>query len=257
MSSSTAVPFPSPVPLPEPDPSFLAPEQYEDLAAEVASFVASLALPCDHNWTTLNSAPFRIISRGPLLTSIVFDDGRSRVMDTAAVDAYLRVTTHMPAPPLQPPSPLHLPPLVQLSPESVGPRHQARPPSPLLSPTPSPAFAWRPSWQPARPPTPYHEPVSPPTPLPTYSPHRDITYQHGASGPPSILICPRPSAPRAVAPGPGRGSCPSHRAHALDSIQVGDNRGHQSRTGTLGPLPPCFIRLFLHLFPALLCAHAL
>jgi hypothetical protein len=119
MSSSTDVPLPSPVPLPEPDPSFPAPEQYEDLTAEVASFVASLALPCDHNWKTLNSAPFRIISRGPLLTSIVFDDGGSRVMDTAAVDAYIRVTTQMPAPPLQLPPPPQLPPLLQLSPESV------------------------------------------------------------------------------------------------------------------------------------------
>ncbi len=78
---------PSPVPLPEPDPSFPAPAHYEDLAEEVASFVASLALPCDHNWKTLNSAPFQIIARGPLLTSIAFADGRSRVMDTAAVDA--------------------------------------------------------------------------------------------------------------------------------------------------------------------------
>jgi hypothetical protein len=103
-------------------------------------------------------------------------------MDTAAVDAYIRVTTQLPAPPLQPPPPPQLPPLLQLSPESVVTRHQSRPPSPLLSLAPSPAFTWKPSWQPARPPTPYHEPASPPnTPLPTYSPHRDITYQHGAS----------------------------------------------------------------------------
>ncbi len=182
MSSSTDVPLPSPVPLPEPDPSFPAPEHYEDLTAEVASFVASLALPCGHNWKTLNSAPFQIIARGPLLTSIVFDDGRSRVMDTAAVDAYIRVTTQTPAPPLQPPPPPQLPPLLQLSPTPVVTRHQSRTPSPLLSPALSPAFTWQPSWQPARPPTPYHEPASPPTPLTTYSPHRDITYQHdGAS----------------------------------------------------------------------------
>jgi hypothetical protein len=126
------LPLPSPVPLTEPDPFLPAPAHYEDLAAEVASFVASLALPCDHNWQTLNSAPFQILARGPLLTSIVFDDGRSRVMDTAAVDAYIRVTTQLPAPPLQTPPPPQLPPLLQLSPESVVTRHQSRPPSSLL-----------------------------------------------------------------------------------------------------------------------------
>jgi hypothetical protein len=158
-----ALALPSPVPLPAPDPSFPAPVHYEDLAEEVATFVASLALPWDHNWQTLNSAPFQVVARGPLLTSIVFADGRSRVMDTAAVDAYLRVTTQTPTPPLQPPPPPLLPPLLQLSPEPVVTRHQSRPSSPLLSPAPSPAFTWQPSWQPARPPTPYHEPASPPT----------------------------------------------------------------------------------------------
>ncbi len=95
-----ALALPSPAPLPKPDPSFPAPAHYDDLAEEVATFVASLALPWDHNWQTLNSAPFQVVARGPLLTSIVFADGRSRVMDTAAVDTYLRVTTQTPTPPL-------------------------------------------------------------------------------------------------------------------------------------------------------------
>jgi hypothetical protein len=99
-------------------------------------------------------------------------------MDTAAVDAYIRLTTQTPTPSLQPPL---LPPLLQLAPTPVVTRHQSRLTSPLLSPAPSHAFTWQPSWQPARPPTPYHEPESPPTPLPTYSPHRDITYQHSVS----------------------------------------------------------------------------
>jgi hypothetical protein len=114
---------PSPVLLPEPDPSFPVPAHYEDLAEEVASFVASVALPGDHNWETLNSAPFQVIARGPLLTSIVFADGRSRVMDTAAVDAYLRSTTQTPTPPLQPPPPPLLPPLLPLAPTPVLNRH--------------------------------------------------------------------------------------------------------------------------------------
>jgi hypothetical protein len=61
---------PSPVPLPEPDSSFSAPVPYEGLAEEVASFVASLALPCDHNWQTVNSAPFEIIARVRTLTHL-------------------------------------------------------------------------------------------------------------------------------------------------------------------------------------------
>jgi hypothetical protein len=51
------------------------------------------------------------------------------------------------------------------------------PPAPLLTPAPSPVFAWRPS----RAPNPFRIPDSPPSPPTSHSPHRDITYAHTRS----------------------------------------------------------------------------
>jgi hypothetical protein len=171
--------------LPLPVPLLASAPASPDLAVEVADFVSSLALrPApqtmryDHDWQTLSSAPFRILDRGPRLTSILFADGRSRILDTAAVDAFVRMTTHIPTPPPGRPPPRVprslLPPVP--TPTVTPPR--SRPLSPFFSPAPSPAFTWQ---RPSRPPTPFHEPESSPTPLTTYSPHRDITYQHESS----------------------------------------------------------------------------
>jgi hypothetical protein len=174
--------LPLPVPLLAPAPASPASAPSPDLAVEVAAFVSSLALRptpqttrYDQDWQNLSSAPFHILDRGPRLTSIFFADGRSRILDTAAVNAFVRMTTHVPAPP--PGSP---PPRLPRSLLPPVPRLTTSPPLaptiPFFSPAPSPAF----TWHPAPPPTPYHEPDSPPTPLITYSPHRDITYQHGS-----------------------------------------------------------------------------
>jgi hypothetical protein len=77
--------LPLPVPLPAPAPAS------PDLAVEVVDFVSSLTLrPAsqttryDHDWHTLCSAPFRVLDRGPRLTSILFADGRPR-LDTGKI----------------------------------------------------------------------------------------------------------------------------------------------------------------------------
>ncbi len=88
------------LPLVEPAP---APAPSPDLSVDVASFVASLAYRptqqhsvSDHNWQILSSTPFDILDRGPRLTSILFANGRSRILDTAAVNAFVQMTTNAP-----------------------------------------------------------------------------------------------------------------------------------------------------------------
>ena len=169
MSSTNDDPFylDSPLysPCPSPGP---APAPATDLATEVSTFVAALGLQPrpdpgwddNYTWQLLHSGPFTTLHRGTHLTSILFDDGRSRVVETFAVDAFARSANHTRR------DSAHMP--------SAPPP----PPPPLLSPAPSPAFNWRPSWQPLRPPTPYRPPDSPPTPTTTNSPHRDISYSH-------------------------------------------------------------------------------
>jgi hypothetical protein len=168
--------------LPGPLPTPLAPAPATDPAADASHLMAALGIQPQtdprgfdemHTYRTLFSAPFITLHRGTHLTTVLFDDGRSRVVETAAVDVFTRLAIHTkgdsnPSPPAPPP-----------------------PPPPLLSPAPSPAFTWRPSWQPFHPPTPYLEPESPPT----SSTPRDITYQHGASDAsfPSSSAAPAPA----------------------------------------------------------------
>jgi hypothetical protein len=130
--------LPLPVPLLAPAPAS------PDLAVEVAEFVSSLALQpapettrYDHDWQTLRSAPFRILDRGPRLTSILFADGRSRILDTAAVDVFVRMTSHTPAPPPGPP-----PPRI---PRSLLPPHisSASAQQSSSAPAPAPLAQWR------------------------------------------------------------------------------------------------------------------
>jgi hypothetical protein len=119
-------PLYSPCPSPGPTPA-----PATDLATEVSTFVAALGIqprpdPWDaernHTWDLLNSGPFLTLHRGTHLTSIVFGDGRSRVVETAAIDAFHRHADHTRRDATTPPPP----------------------PPPLLTPAPSPAFAWRP-----------------------------------------------------------------------------------------------------------------
>jgi hypothetical protein len=119
----------APVPLPP-----------HDLSTEVALFVASVApsMPghpdvvrdvdtvireseSDFIWRTLTSAPFSVLERGPLLTSILFSDGRSRVMATADVDAFRRYAAatapaSVPLMPRPPPAPPRTPALSRTEP---------------------------------------------------------------------------------------------------------------------------------------------
>jgi hypothetical protein len=131
---------------PAPVLSTPAPLHAPDLSTEIALFVASVApyqptreSEFDYIRRTLSSAPFTVLERGRLLTSILFSDGRSRVMATADVDAfrrYVAVCDAAPASVSLPPRPLPAP---------------SRTPSPLFSPAPSPAYIYRPSWQPFQP----------------------------------------------------------------------------------------------------------
>jgi hypothetical protein len=126
---------------PAPVLSTPAPLHAPDLSTEIAHFVASVApyqptreSEWDYIRRTLSSAPFTVLERGRVWTSILFSDGRSRVMNTADVDAFGRYVAERDAalasvslPPRPPPAP-------------------SRTPSPLFSPAPSPAYAYRPSW---------------------------------------------------------------------------------------------------------------
>jgi hypothetical protein len=144
---------------PAPVLSTPAPLPAPDLSTEVALFVASVApyqpareSESDFIWRTLSSAPFTVLERGRLLTSILFSDGRTRVMATANVDAFRRYVAVYDAAPAS----VSLPPRPPPAP--------SRTPSPLFSPAPNPAYVYRPSWQPFRPATPFDAPASPPTP---------------------------------------------------------------------------------------------
>jgi hypothetical protein len=94
--------------------------------------------------------------------------------------------------------------------------------------------------------------------------HSRPTHPIGTSR--TSMASPRPHSNRRPPPHPSHwrnGARPKlgkllvHRAHALASVQVGDNRRQQSGTRALGTCLPCLVRVFIRLLPALLCAHAL